>query len=574
MENNEIITPPVSPPKINLKNILIGVGIGVLITAFPALAYVNRLQLQTDKNVDNSPTPTRITYNRSPTQTPIPSQSPTPTDIKLADLNLGQITWLSSPKIVKIYPFLKANAGGYVDQFILEDVNFHHTATFSDGSKLINAIIPFEGMGIYYDIDRFIQSPDGKIYFVFNNNQTTVSPKYLNSSVGFVNLNLSELEIPPKIETSKESFAKSGSGGDIISFTQLKNPQLIEEVQYGRLYAVYSTKPVSEQMSSLGFINRNIWLRLKDDTVYPYSVSPPFITDNKYLLITWNDSVITKSNYNHGFVGGCGSLNGSYLTKDSPLLNKLVVSGITNTGDKIYTLNDQSSQFFQYIYDGLDSNRRPTFSTFLTQKNHFFWPDKLGDWWVFIYTDYEIAAECGKPVIYLYPETSTQVSVKVGADVTVSEPLYPASGWTVLAHPDGTLDYQGRSYTNLFWEGKGHGPYPSISSQGFVVSQNDLILTIKNHLKLLGLNSQESSDFLEFWQPRLPSSPFVRLTWLGTDDMNRLAPLQVTPRPDTVIRIFLDFAPLDKFENLTPQKLSAPKRNGFTLIEWGGLLIK
>jgi hypothetical protein len=183
-------------------------------------------------------------------------------------------------------------------------------------------------------------------------------------------------------------------------------------------------------------------------------------------------------------------------------------------------------------------------------------------------------AECGKPVIYLYPTTDTQVSVKVGADINVSQPTYPLAGWTVLAHPNGQLDYQGHSYPNLFWEGTGHGIYPDKSKSGFVVSQDKLLSTLISQLSTLGLNSQESADFVEFWGPRLPDTPYVRLTWLDTADMNLLAPLQVSPPPKTTIRLFLEFAGLDQPIKLIPQRLSAPIRHGFTLVEWGGLLIR
>ena len=45
-----------------------------------------------------------------------------------------------------------------------------------------------------------------------------------------------------------------------------------------------------------------------------------------------------------------------------------------------------------------------------------------------------------KPVIYLYPEEQTEVSVKLDYDgeLTVTYPAYE-DGWNVTAYPDGTL---------------------------------------------------------------------------------------------------------------------------------------
>ena len=52
---------------------------------------------------------------------------------------------------------------------------------------------------------------------------------------------------------------------------------------------------------------------------------------------------------------------------------------------------------------------------------------------------------CYKPVIYLYPEEETQVSVQLALDggLTCTYPAYQ-NGWTVTAAPDGTPDGQAR----------------------------------------------------------------------------------------------------------------------------------
>lgn len=51
-------------------------------------------------------------------------------------------------------------------------------------------------------------------------------------------------------------------------------------------------------------------------------------------------------------------------------------------------------------------------------------------------------------------------------------------------------------------------------------------------------------------------------------------PLEVMPQPDSIIRILMTFAALDKPIDITPQKLSTPERTGFTVVEWGGTEIK
>ena len=51
-------------------------------------------------------------------------------------------------------------------------------------------------------------------------------------------------------------------------------------------------------------------------------------------------------------------------------------------------------------------------------------------------------------------------------------------------------------------------------------------------------------------------------------------PLEVTPSPDSVIRIVMEFKGLDKYIEISEQRLVTPKRNGFVVVEWGGTEIK
>jgi hypothetical protein len=175
-------------------------------------------------------------------------------------------------------------------------------------------------------------------------------------------------------------------------------------------------------------------------------------------------------------------------------------------------------------------------------------------------------------VIYLYPTQTTSVNVIVGADINKSDPAYPSSGWRgVIADPDGQLSYNGQTYNSLYWEGTGLGIYPAITS-GTIVKSSQAVTTIKTQLAEQGLKPGEIADFLAFWEPKLTKTPFVRLTWFDTSQMNNLAPLSIAPQPTTLIRVFLDFQGINHMISLPPQSFQAPARQGFTVVEWGGLL--
>jgi len=55
--------------------------------------------------------------------------------------------------------------------------------------------------------------------------------------------------------------------------------------------------------------------------------------------------------------------------------------------------------------------------------------------------------------------------------------------------------------------------------------------------------------------------------------MNQFIPMEITPRPDTVLRVFLDWSPLASMPGVipVPENLIHTNRTGFTLVEWGGL---
>ena len=177
-----------------------------------------------------------------------------------------------------------------------------------------------------------------------------------------------------------------------------------------------------------------------------------------------------------------------------------------------------------------------------------------------------------KPVIYLYPQEETEVTVRLSYDgqLTCTYPAYK-DGWTVTAAPDGTLtDGDGRAYYCLFWEGISSQDWDL--SQGFCVRGGDTAAFLEEALDQLGLTDQEANEFLIYWLPKLEGNAWNLLSFQGTAYTDH-ARLTVSPRPDTVLRVFLAWKALEKPVDIEPQPLTAPDRQGFTLVEWGGCQI-
>ncbi len=178
-----------------------------------------------------------------------------------------------------------------------------------------------------------------------------------------------------------------------------------------------------------------------------------------------------------------------------------------------------------------------------------------------------------KPVIYLYPETQTAVSVKldISGELISSYPKYN-SGWRVVANPDGTVfDEFGREYYCLFWEGVSNAEYDF--SKGFCVSGDETEKFLEVALEKLGLSEKEANEFIIYWLPQMENNEYNLISFQG-DAYTDAAKLEIEPQPDTLIRVFMAWKPLDEFVDIEPQELCAQCRKGFTAVEWGGAKIE
>ncbi len=176
-----------------------------------------------------------------------------------------------------------------------------------------------------------------------------------------------------------------------------------------------------------------------------------------------------------------------------------------------------------------------------------------------------------KPVIYLYPEEPSDVTVKVefplGGELTCTYPEY-SGGWNVTAMPDGTLyDSNGDEYYCLYWEGVSRDTMDS--SEGFCVKGSDTAAFLREKLMYIGLTAREANEFIIYWLPRMQDAPYNVIT-LHTADYARSVPLDVSPAPDSMIRVFMTYYASDEPVDIPEQRLPHYDREGFTLVEWGG----
>ena len=180
-----------------------------------------------------------------------------------------------------------------------------------------------------------------------------------------------------------------------------------------------------------------------------------------------------------------------------------------------------------------------------------------------------------KPVIYLYPTEETEVIVKLDYQGTLDF-VYPdfdpdLDAWAVKAHPDGTLinSADGKEYPYLFWEGT-PSEFPDYDlTTGFIVEGNKTVEFLEQTLHQMGLIPKEYNEFIVYCGPIMEVNPYNFIHFAGAE-YEELAKLTITPEPDSILRVSMVFSPLNRKIEVIPQEIIPFKREGFTVVEWGG----
>lgn len=181
-----------------------------------------------------------------------------------------------------------------------------------------------------------------------------------------------------------------------------------------------------------------------------------------------------------------------------------------------------------------------------------------------------------KPIIYIYPTQETEIEVKLGNPqyLSCTYPQYE-EGWKVTAKPNGDLvdTKTGRSLYALYWEGE-NVPKITNREEGFCIKGKDTASFLEEKLATLGLSNREAEEFIVYWLPKMEDNNYNYIRFETIEEQNEAMPLEVTPKPDNIIRVMMDWKALDNEIEVREQKLETPSREGYTVVEWGGSELK
>ena len=175
-----------------------------------------------------------------------------------------------------------------------------------------------------------------------------------------------------------------------------------------------------------------------------------------------------------------------------------------------------------------------------------------------------------KPIIYLYPTVETEINVKLWTPENLSHtyPKYNSEKWrNVIAQPNGDLEDvdSWRKLYALYREWKSYNE--TNFDEWFVVAGKDIIPFLEEKLAILWLNEREAEEFIVYRLPQMENNKYNLIRFETIEEQNQNMPLNITPVPDTVIRVMMDWKAIDEPIDIPEQQLFTSERTGFTVVE-------
>jgi hypothetical protein len=193
-----------------------------------------------------------------------------------------------------------------------------------------------------------------------------------------------------------------------------------------------------------------------------------------------------------------------------------------------------------------------------------------------------------KPVIYCYSEKPTQFDFKLIPTGTLTF-VYPSLdsnvSWKMkLENNQLTQIHSNQHFPYLFWESNQlnvhfksaeHNESPR-EINGFKVSKSNIVSFLDSALTVLGFNYIEKTDFITFWAPQMQKENFYLIQFIQDQLCEQFATYEINPAPDHLNRVYMLFSGNTDAHfpvNIIPQQLKPMERNGFYMVDWGGIAI-
>ena len=181
---------------------------------------------------------------------------------------------------------------------------------------------------------------------------------------------------------------------------------------------------------------------------------------------------------------------------------------------------------------------------------------------------------CGgiaKPILYLYPEKTTKVTVEF-EHPELLETTYPkfVNKWEVVAQRNGDLrDKDDKYYYALYWD---ETPVHKVDfSEGYYVTKEKAIDFLEEKLSYIGLNGKERNEFITYWLPILEKNEQSLVYFELTEERESYNKLLISPKPDSLLRVVIHIKKVDKKVEIKKESLTRFRRRGFAAVEWGGM---
>jgi len=113
--------------------------------------------------------------------------------------------------------------------------------------------------------------------------------------------------------------------------------------------------------------------------------------------------------------------------------------------------------------------------------------------------------------------------------------------------------------------------YPFKLDKGWIIEKDEFAEKMDRILLRIGLNDKESADFIEYWSKELKWDKDKYTVYLiPQEEINKAIKLEFSKEPDSILRVFFYFKPMEKGIPIEEPDIEGFNRTGFTVVEWGG----